>query len=247
MDNNMVKVFSSSNFGEVRTIVNEDGSISLNAEDVVKGLGWTTIAKSGNETIRWSRVNHYCRELGFSNEISKDDYIPESLFYLLGMKASNNTAREFQRWIAIEVLPQIRKNGAYSVNNNNKSIEEYLSPEIKSILFLDKKTLALKERVKKIENTVTIDYNQQEELRRLALKRVVTILGGKNTPAYKELGKKVFADFWRNYKIIMNVTTYRDTPLMKYEEAIDIISNWYPDRELSLMINGANTHSSVSL
>ena len=73
MSSNIVKVFSSASFGEVRTIVNDDGSISLNAEDVVKGLGWITVAKSGNETIRWSRVNAYCKELGFEDVITKDD------------------------------------------------------------------------------------------------------------------------------------------------------------------------------
>lgn len=29
------------------------------------------------------------KELGISQEVAKDDYIPESLFYLLGMKANN--------------------------------------------------------------------------------------------------------------------------------------------------------------
>ena len=125
MNTNLVKVFSSANFGEVRTIVNEDGSISLNAEDVVKGLGWTTVAKSGNETIRWSRVNNYCREFGFDTDVTKDDYIPESLFYLLGMKASSSAAKEFQKWIAIDVLPQIRKTGTYTADSESMENEGY--------------------------------------------------------------------------------------------------------------------------
>lgn len=33
--------------------------------------------------------NLLIKELGFSAKVSKGDYIPESLFYLLGMKANN--------------------------------------------------------------------------------------------------------------------------------------------------------------
>ena len=246
MNTNLVKVFSSANFGEVRTIVNEDGSISLNAEDVVKGLGWTTVAKSGNETIRWSRVNNYCREFGFDTDVTKDDYIPESLFYLLGMKASSSAAKEFQKWIAIDVLPQIRKTGTYTADSESMENEAYnLSPEIKSIFCLDKRTVELNSRIAKIENTSTIDYSQQEELRTLALKRVVSVLGGKNSPAYKELSKKAFVNFWNSYKQTMEVNSYRNTPVVKYEEARNIISNWQPDHELALMIKGANAHFST--
>ena len=42
-----------------------------------------------------------------------NDFIPESLFYLLAMKANNKVAQEFQKWLAVEVIPQIRKTGSY--------------------------------------------------------------------------------------------------------------------------------------
>lgn len=41
------------------------------------------------------------------------EYISEPVFYLLSMKAENETARSFQHTIAYEVLPSIRRNGAY--------------------------------------------------------------------------------------------------------------------------------------
>lgn len=39
----------------------ETGTAYLNAEDVARGLGFTTVAKSGNEVVRWARVNTYPR------------------------------------------------------------------------------------------------------------------------------------------------------------------------------------------
>lgn len=35
------------------------GTAYLNAEDVARGFGFTTVAKSGNAVIRWARVNRY--------------------------------------------------------------------------------------------------------------------------------------------------------------------------------------------
>ncbi|WP_369075019.1 ORF6C domain-containing protein [Clostridium butyricum] len=232
--NSKVEIFSSSRFGEVRTILNDDGSISINAEDVAIGLGWFE-EKSGKRYPRWRSINGYIKELGFSQDVAKDDYIPESLFYLLGMKASNEAAQEFQRWLAVDVLPQIRKSGSYQVN------ELDMSPELKAIFCIDKRTVQMDSRIEKLENNMTIDYSQQEELRTLAVKKVVAVLGGKNTPAYRELNKKAFSSMWKDYKRIMDVNSYKNTPVMKFQFARQMIIDWEPDRELQLMIKGANS------
>ena len=114
---NEIKLFSNKELGfSARTMLNEDGSISINAEDTARGFGWTQ-EKNGKTYVKWERMNGYCKELGFSPEVGKDDYIPESLFYRLGMKASNKVADKFQSWLAMEVIPSIRKHGMYATDN----------------------------------------------------------------------------------------------------------------------------------
>lgn len=50
---NEIRLFEKKELGfKVRTILNPDGSISVNAEDTAIGYGWTTVAKSGNEVVR---------------------------------------------------------------------------------------------------------------------------------------------------------------------------------------------------
>lgn len=118
---NEIKIFENKELGlQARTILNPDGSISVNAEDTAIGYGWTTVAKSGNEVVRWARMNGYCKELGFSTEVGKNDYLPESLFYMLGFKAGNDRALKYQKWIAMEVLPSLRKTGIYEMPKNEK-------------------------------------------------------------------------------------------------------------------------------
>lgn len=229
-----VNTFTSERFGAVRTVLNDDKSISINAEDAARGFGWIQL-KNDKEYVKWERVNAFIRELGFSPAVGKDDYIPESLFYLLGMKANNPAAHEFQRWLAVDVLPQIRKSGSYEIN------ELDMSPELKAIFCIDKRTVQMDSRIEKLENNMTIDYSQQEELRTLAVKKVVAVLGGKNTPAYRELNKKAFSSMWKDYKRIMDVNSYKNTPVMKFQFARQMIIDWEPDRELQLMIKGANS------
>ena len=63
--------------------------------------------------MRWRTINHYLHSFGFSQDVAKDDYLPENMVYRLGFKASNEVAQKFQTVLADEVLPAIRRHGAY--------------------------------------------------------------------------------------------------------------------------------------
>ncbi len=85
----------------------------LKLETVARGLGFTDTSKSV-EYVRWNTVRQYLGEIGFSQTIAKDGYIPENVFYRLAMKAKNAVAEAFQAKIADEVIPSIRKHGLYA-------------------------------------------------------------------------------------------------------------------------------------
>lgn len=94
----------------------KDGTAYLKLETVARGLGFTqTQTKNGMEyiSVRWERVERYLAEFGFPHKWGKDDFIPENIFYRLAMKAKNEAAEKFQAKIADEVIPSIRKHGAY--------------------------------------------------------------------------------------------------------------------------------------
>jgi len=110
---------------ELITIDNVRGYIEnekayLNVEDVARGFGFTTVATSGNECVRWNRVNEYLKSFGFVTQdgcnVTKDDFIPENMVYRLGFKANNEVAQAFQTKLADEILPSIRKNGMYATD-----------------------------------------------------------------------------------------------------------------------------------
>lgn len=90
----------------------QDGTAYLKLDAVARGLGFVQ-TKNGVEYVRWETVSKYLEELHFSQKVGKDDFIPENVFYRLAMKAKNETAEKFQAKVADEIIPSIRKHGAY--------------------------------------------------------------------------------------------------------------------------------------
>lgn len=102
---NEVQIFSN---GNIDLPVKEvDGQVYFEAEAAAIGLGISQI-KNGKVYVRWENVSKY-----LSQHVGKGDWITEPQFYKLAFKASNEVAEKFQDWVASEVLPAIRKHGAY--------------------------------------------------------------------------------------------------------------------------------------
>lgn len=100
----------------------ENGESLFDVESVARSIGITQIAKSGNEVVRWERVNKYLNlsspQVGtvISPQVAKGSFISEPMVYKLAFKANNEVAEKFQDWLAMDVLPSLRKNGMYATD-----------------------------------------------------------------------------------------------------------------------------------
>lgn len=99
----------------------KNGVAYLKLETVSRGLGFVTVATSGNEVVRWNTVHKYLTDLGVATSCNGTnyremcpEYIPENIFYRLAMKAKNEVAEKFQAKVADEIIPSIRRTGSYS-------------------------------------------------------------------------------------------------------------------------------------
>lgn len=126
------------------------------------------------------------------------------------------------------------------VNNVQAINTSKLSKELQAILMLDEKTVEMDSRLTSLEERMTIETGAQKVLQDLVNKKVITALGGKDSQAYSELGKKAFRKCWKNFKDILQVASYKDTPIRDFDLAKRVIIDWKPDRELELMIRGCN-------
>lgn len=107
-----VQIFKNEQFGEIRTVVNEQGEPLFCASDVCKALGYANsrdaVAKHVGEDDVAKR--DIIDSLGRNQFAS---FINESGLYSLIFGSKLDDARTFKRWVTSEVLPSIRKHGAY--------------------------------------------------------------------------------------------------------------------------------------
>ena len=235
---------------QIRAMKNEDGNISVNLEDVARGLGFTQM-KNQKEYVKWERVVSYLKEFDFSPQVGKDSFIPESVFYLLAMKASNEVAKKFQVWVATDVLPTIRKTGGY-VTNETQFVDYYF-PEVdndtKSFMIVSlqqikKKNEIIEQQKKEIEYKEDIIIGLVDDIsvadKRQILNRVVRRGGAKKikdrwNALYREFDNKYHIDVsrrWENYNEnhkpkIKNKLDYIDKVMDKVPELYDIAVKLY--------------------
>ncbi len=215
-----IQIFNNENLKlKVKTIKNGDGSISINAEDTAIGFGWYE-EKAGKIYPRWRTINGYIKEFGFSQDVAKDDYIPESLFYMLGMKANNKVAQDFQKWLATEVIPSVRKTGSYQLPK--------ISKELQAIFMIDGKQQRLENEVKDLKDNMPLFNIDCEELQKAVKKKAVKCLGGYNRKAYydKSLRARVFGDIQREIKRQFEVNSYKAIKRSQLEIAKEIIDKY---------------------
>lgn len=249
MQKNEVKIFDNIELGlKARTILNPDGSISVNAEDTAIGYGWTqTQIKNDREytSVRWERMNGFSADCGFPRSWGKDDYIPESLFYMLGFKAGNERALKYQQWLAIEVLPSLRKTGMYQLKK--MSPEEMMRVQLGMLDEQKERLVTVEDKVVKLENTMNIDYSQQKQLRDFVANVVRSALGGKEARAYRfkddegnSIRAKVFSRIWHDFYDYFNINAYANLPRVRFKDALEYINRWQPPTNMQLEIGRIN-------
>ena len=208
----------------------KSGIAYLKLETVARGLGFTDNSK-GVEYVRWNTVRQYLKDIGFSQEVAKDDFIPENVFYRLAMKAKNEVAEKFQAKVADEIIPSIRKTGGYGFKP--------LTPEQMMRIQLEMID-DVSGRVTKLENTMNIDYGQQRVLEKEVASVVIESLGGKDSNAYRKIAKKVFSECNRDVKDYFHVNSRNNIPRLRFDDAVDYIRNWMPCSNTRMLIKEHN-------
>ena len=209
------------------------------------------VGKEHNKLLR--DIRSYIEQLGES-KIGHTDFFTESTYkteqnktmpcYLVtkkgcefiahkltGIKGTEFTAKYINRFHEMEDKIQ------YQFQN--------ISTEMKAILMHDEKIMKMDERVTDLENNTTIDYGQQQVLGDVVNRVVIEALGGKCSPAYREIGKKVFAECNRDLKHYFNVNARNNVPKKRFEEAVEYVKNWQPCTNTKFLIRDCNSQIGI--
>lgn len=105
---NNLQVFSNPAFGDIRTL-EENGEVLFCGSDVARALGYALPRKAISDHCKGVLKRNTPTD-GGEQEMS---FIPESDLYRLVFRSKLPSAEQFTDWVTSEVLPSIRKHGAY--------------------------------------------------------------------------------------------------------------------------------------
>lgn len=145
---NEVQIFTNPDFGEVRTI-EENGAVMFCGSDVAKALGYSNPRDA---------ISRHCRgvvkrDTPTESGMQEMSFIPESDLYRLVFGSKLPTAERFTDWVTEEILPTIRKHGAYMTPD---TLDRMISSPEFGIKLLTALQAEREQRVR-LENKVTAD------------------------------------------------------------------------------------------
>lgn len=230
---NELQIFNSEEFGDIRTVT-IDKEPWFVGKDVATALGYV---KPLNALSTHVEKDDSLKQ-GITDSLGREQetiFINESGLYALIFGSKLDSAKRFKRWVTSEVLPAIRKTGSY---------QKPLTPQ--EMLRIQLGMIDNHEdRIADLEQNMTIDYGQQMVLGDTVSKVVIDALGGKESNAYKEIGKKVFAECNRDLKHYFNVNARNNVPKKKFDEAVDYVKNWQPCTNTRIKIQDYNAQISL--
>lgn len=175
----------------------ENGVAYIRLEDAARGLGFTEIAASGNECVKWTRVRKYLADLGIDTGVDGKlpEYIPENIFYRLCMKANNETAQKFQAKVCDVILPELRKRGYVALYPNGQpSSLQILNMMVQAVNEQAARNAETEKRVDAIES----GFNNMCEIMTTSVKDDARKVCQRtlNAIATKRGGGTAYADVW---------------------------------------------------
>ena len=224
---NQLEIFKNREFGEIRTVT-VDGEPWFVAKDIAEILQYTNTQKAIRDHV--DEEDKLTERIVLSGQNREVICINESGLYSLILSSKMPGAKRFKRWVTSEVLPQIRRTDTY---------QKPLTPQEMMRVQLGMID-GHEERITHLENTMTIDYEQQQELKKTVNKRVIEVLGGKKALAYKEMSKKVFSECNHDIQDYFRVNSRNNIPTKRYQEAVEYVEGWNPSNNTILEIRSCN-------
>ena len=108
---NELKVFQNSEFGQLEVLL-LDGKEYFPATACARLLGYKDVTNAIKQHCRWVVKHHLPHPQNPAKSIEMK-FIPEGDLYRLIIRSKLPAAEKFERWVMDEVLPAIRKQGAY--------------------------------------------------------------------------------------------------------------------------------------
>lgn len=182
-------------------------------------------------------------ELGRQGETN---FITESGLYAVILRSDKPNAKSFRRWVTSEVLPSIRKTGNYSAKP--MTTEEKIKLLAQGNTELAERVDRVEDKIGSLENDMPLYGCEIDEVQKLVKRKVVSILGGKDSEAYadRSIRSQTFKDIYCQLKREFGcVATYKSIKRRYIDNVREFIDGYSAPMALSEQISGANAQMNI--
>ena len=236
---NDLQIFNNEEFGEVRTaVINDEPMFCL--ADVCKALEISNPSKVAQRLDEDERTK---LELGRQGETN---FITESGLYAVILRSDKPNAKKFRKWVTAEVLPQIRKTGSYNKPMTTSGQIQLLA---QGYTELEQEVNNIKDVVGELKDNAPLYSCDIDEIQQHVKRRVVNILGGKQSEAYRDnsIRHKTFSDIWTQLKREYGcVSTYKSIKRKYVADVHEFIDCYETPKYLGELIMDANAQQSFA-
>lgn len=239
---NDLQIFNSDEFGEVRTVLVENEPMFC-LTDICKALQLTQPSKVKERLSEKGVRSIPTLTKGGEQKLL---YINESNLYKTIFQSRKESAERFTEWVTSEVLPSIRKTGSYGMPKTTGGQIQLLA---QGYTELEQKVNDIKDDVSELKENVPLYSCDIDEIQQHVKRRVVNILGGKQSEAYRDnsIRHKTFSDIWTQLKREYGcVSTYKSIKRKYINDVHEFIDCYIVPKYLDELIHDANAQQSFA-
>ena len=205
---NEMMIFNNEQFGQVR-VIDIDGEGWLVGKDVAELLGYKNTRDALHKHVDEEDKSEVAIHDGSQNRNMV--VINESGLYSLVLRSKLPQAKKFRHWVTSEVLPSIRKHGAYMT-------EQTLEQALTSPDFL----IQLANQLKQEQEARKLAEQQKDELN----KEVNTLLVAEDTISFRDFSQIVDIGRTRLFEILrdMEILDKNNIPYQRYSKYFEVIN-----------------------
>lgn len=219
---NELQIFNSEEFGDIRTVTIENEPWFV-GKDVATALGYSNPQKAVRDHI--SEEDRGVNEMDTPSGRQNLAIINESGLYALIFGSKLESAKRFKHWVTSEVLPAIRKTGAYQ---KPMTTDQKIQLLAQGNVELTEKIEKVNDDLQEFKKDMPLLALECQKITRAKNQKVVPLMGGKSAPAYKNksLMHKVYGDIDSQLRREFGVNTYKAIKRNQCDLAVRIIESY---------------------
>lgn len=247
---NEIMTFSNSEFGEIRTVT-IDGEPWFVAKDISEKLGYARTPNMIKLVDDEDKRNISSSDL--EQQVYKQNYtigiINESGLYAAIFGSKQENAKKFKKWVTSEVLPSIRKTGAYEQARLPMTIPEQIQIIAQGYGELHEEVQTIKKDLEDFKNDMPILGVEESKITNAVKRKGVECLGGKESNAYNDrsVRGRLYSDLHNQLRRQFGVSTYKAIKRNQTDTAVSIIQCYVPPLVLSETIDTLNAQQTLEV